>query len=143
MDNLPDDTIGKWTRLGCRIALVGERGTVEFDDQEHLARFLRVTVPELDMIAQRVPGIVIETPENRHGKLTVTMKNWTKYQEDSTQAARAKASRSKRRGEEIRREVPPKPPGPLSLSRVEKSEPSLGDFGAVLDRLGAKVTGQA
>lgn len=36
----------------------------------------------------------------RHGELTVTWRNWVKYQEDTTQARRGKESRSKRRGEE-------------------------------------------
>ena len=39
-----------------------------------------------------------------HGKITVTWKNWNKYQVDTTQAARGAASRSKKRREENRRD---------------------------------------
>lgn len=51
----------------------------------------------------------------RHGKLVVTWKNWTKYQEDTTQAARGAASRSKKRGEEKRIKPPVVPPSTTSL----------------------------
>jgi hypothetical protein len=65
----------------------------------------------------------------RHGKLTVTWKNWIKYQEDSTQAQRGRASRSKRRGEEKRRESPLVPPrGPeFSLSDEGSDRPENSD----------------
>lgn len=103
MDNRSAEDIGHWTRLGCRIALVGHHGSVTFEGGlEHAARFFGVQVEVVKALLDRLPGVSFEEGKNRHGDLTVTMKNWKKYQEDSTQAQRQKASRSKRRGEEIR-----------------------------------------
>jgi hypothetical protein len=110
MDNLSDELIGQWTRLGCRIAAVGTNGTVTFDTWDHLARFLRVTVDRAHGVFIALPSIEIVESKNRDGRVSVTMKNWHKYQEDSTAASRMRALRSKKRGEEKRREVPLTPP---------------------------------
>ena len=104
MDNLSAEAIGHWVRLGARIALVGTRGTVQFDDLGHAARFLRVPQDDIKMVLTLLPGVQFEEGKYRHGDFCVTMNNWKKYQVDSTQAERAKTSRSKRRGEEKRKD---------------------------------------
>jgi hypothetical protein len=109
MDHLSDDIIGKWTRLGCRAALVGTDGAVDFDSREHLAAFFKIVPEALDSVLNKLPHVVIEERENRHGGLTVTFSKWTHYQLDSTRAERARASRSKRRGDKRRKESPPTP----------------------------------
>jgi uncharacterized phage protein (TIGR02220 family) len=175
MDYLSDDLVGKWTRLGCRTALVGNRGSVTFDSWEHLAHFLRVpSRKEAAEVLRVLPGVVVSDAPirwphgadkppvcdgvawaqgagltdhkvrgwggyeewcSRHGAITVTFRNWTHYQEDSTRAERARASRSKRRGEEIRgdqnRTDPPvAPPGgqaraPVALAPAPTPEPVM------------------
>jgi hypothetical protein len=149
MDHLPHDAIGRWVRLGCRIALVGTDGTCRFEGWDHLARFLGVPadVPPddvrgaVDRLVDNLPNIHVYEDDTRndtqndkvHGgrygtfpvTVCVTMDNWRKYQEDSTVAARMKklrALRAKKRREEMRGEVPPKPPRPSSLLRA-KPEP--------------------
>lgn len=104
LDHESNDVIGAWTRLGCRTALVGTSGAVTFTGWDHLARFWNVTVERAKELAHALPSVLIEEGKTRHDALSVTFKNWKKYQEDSTQAERQKASRSKRRGEEIRRD---------------------------------------
>lgn len=96
MDAMPAADVGHWVRLGCRIALVGTRGSVVFDSWSHVATFFRVTVPRSHDLLQRLPGVVVDD----NGKVTVTMLNWKRYQEDSTAAERMKRLRSKKRGEE-------------------------------------------
>jgi hypothetical protein len=54
----------------------------------------------------------------RHGDFVVTFANWSKYQEDTTARERAKALRSKKRGEEKRgEENPPNPPKGKTVTR--------------------------
>jgi hypothetical protein len=134
MDAQANDVIGAWTRLGCRAALVGASGVVEFDSWAHLARFLNVPDDGAQELMARMRNVSVDEAKTRHGKLTVTFKNWTKYQEDSTQAERARASRAKKRGEEIRREVLPNPettganprPDGLSAPKGKKAAPQNG-----------------
>lgn len=96
MENMPAADVGHWVRLGCRIAMVGSRGSVVFESWKHAARAFHVTVPEMHNVFLRLPNVVLSD----NGKLTVTMRNWTKYQEDSTQSERQRRSRSKKRREE-------------------------------------------
>src|SRR5215471_3998469 len=92
MDNLPNDVVGAWTRLGCRAAMVGTRGTVTFDGWDHVARFLNTTVDDALRIAGILtPSVVFmcnggspphganEEGKPVYGTLTVTFRNWSKY----------------------------------------------------------------
>ena len=115
MDNLPDEVIGRWTRLGCRIALVGNKGTVLFDGPEHAARFFRVPVSGLKVSLETLPNVTFEEGQKRDGKFAVSMNKWHKYQEDSTRAERQKTWRAKRREEEKRKDE----------KRREKKDPPL------------------
>lgn len=130
MDNVSDHLVGKWTRLGCRTALVGNAGTVLFDDWEHVARFLKVTVEDAKSCLQSLPSVSFEEGENRHGKVAVTFKKWVHYQEDSTRNQRARASRAKRRGEKTREEekrstpLTPQDAQPTPIPKIEPPPPT-------------------
>jgi hypothetical protein len=81
----------------------------------------------------------------RHGSIVVTWKNWKKYQEDTTQAQRGYASRSKKRREENKKRSTPKPPGDFNLPTTDNPPPEPGPearaFVADLtDRLAARFT---
>lgn len=151
LQSLPPAQRWAWAAFGAYTKLHGTHGTVTVSPTNAvLAAQMGVTVTDLISTLHALPHLRVTECENRHGEFAVTVSvtwdNWAKYQEDSTQAERqkrARASRSKKRGEEIRREVPPKPPGPMSLSRVETAEPGKGDYGAVVERLAAKVKEQA
>jgi hypothetical protein len=117
MDTLSNELVGVWVRLGCRAALVGTRGVVRFESWDHVGRYLGVEVDRARALVSLLPNVTVsgdgDTLSTRHGgspphsaneegktvygAITVTFRNWTKYQEDSTQAERQKASRSKRR----------------------------------------------
>ena len=106
------EDIGRWALLGAATALDGDRGQLEVPGQgKELCRLLRVDdIDAARHALKRLHSVQFEEGQNRHGDFFVTWNNWNKYQEDSTQAARQKTSRSKRRGEEKRREDPPVAP---------------------------------
>jgi hypothetical protein len=76
---------------------------VTFIDWDHLARFWNVTVDRAHALAHALPSVSIF----EDGELTVTFQNWSKYQQDSTGAARMRALRAKKRREEKRVTTPP------------------------------------
>src|SRR5262245_51233004 len=96
--------IGRWARLGALATAVGERGILDFtQDGNALLATLKVGDLEAAKCALlRLPGVHFEEGKNRYGGITVTFKNWRKYQLDSTVAFRMKTLRAKRRGEERR-----------------------------------------
>jgi len=68
---------------------------------------------------------------SRNGEFIVTIKNWRKYQEDATAAARGRALRSKRRGEEMRSRgdtTPPLPPAPRGAAGRSQCQPEPEAF---------------
>ena len=104
-----------WAAFGAYTKLHGTRGTVTVSlTNKALAAEMGVTVEDLVPALKRLPHMRVSEAVGDHGKVTVTWDNWTKYQEDSTQVERKRRSRSKKRGEEKRREVPLKPPRGLS-----------------------------
>lgn len=115
MDNIPDELIGKWTRLGCRTALIGNAGVVFFDSWKHVAEFLKVPVSRAKSTLKRLPSVVFEEGEKCNGKVTVTFRKWRFYQEDRTSADRVRLLRSKRRGEENRSDKSKSTPLPPSF----------------------------
>lgn len=108
MDHVAPEIVGHWTRLGCRIALVGTSGTVIFEyGYPHIARFLNLldnSEIHVREVLNALPGVTFEESKTRYGEIAVTMTNWVRYQVDSTYAERQKKSRSKRREEEKRKE---------------------------------------
>lgn len=90
-----------WAVLGAYTKAHGDNGRVTVSET-NMVLAAEMGLPCCDMIPviKTMPHIIVEECKNRHGEFTVTWQNWVKYQEDSTQAERARASRSKRRGEE-------------------------------------------
>ena len=103
---LPGRLRWAWAALGCHTKVHGTRGRVTIHpDNAALAAQMDVPLADLKVVISGLPNVSIEEGKNRHGSFIVTWKNWTKYQVDSTQAQRAKTSRSKRRREERRRDL--------------------------------------
>lgn len=123
---LPLEAIGRWVLLGAYVAENGSHGTLLApSDSTRLLQVLRVgSMEEAKKAVSGLPNVRFTPPQsvqfeegqNHHGELTVTFNKWRKYQEDSTQAERQKASRAKRRGEEKRGE-PPNPPVMKAVTR--------------------------
>lgn len=121
--NLALEDRGRWIGLGALTALVGDQGVLTISaPARRLCQVLEVTdLDEAIMTLRRLPNIMIEEGQIRHGTSAVTLlirwKNWVKYQEDSTQAQRQQKVRFRHgaRGEERRREEKRTPPTPPSL----------------------------
>lgn len=121
-----------WAVLGCHTKVHGTRGQVRVAlANAVLAAQMGVTLAALIDTIRVLPHVHVEegTPDNGH--VTVTWQNWSKYQEDSTVAARVARLRSKRRGEKkrteqrlppsvLRTESPPSADWPESLREVRE-----------------------
>ena len=112
-----------WVAFGAYTKLHGTSGEVKVSATNGaLAAEMGVTVRELLPCIKRLPHMTVETCENSNGSQGVTVfvswHNWHKYQvDDSSQRVakyRARVTPKKRR-EEKRREVPPKPPGDFAM----------------------------
>jgi hypothetical protein len=125
-----------WAALGAHTKVHGTKGRVVINESNIvLAAQMGVPTEDLRATIEGLPHVTVrcvncvtnpcahcvnEESKNRHGEFTVTWHNWTYYQEDSTQAERQRASRSKRRGEENKkREV-------NSSARTGADEPANG-----------------
>lgn len=94
-----------WAALGCHTKVHGTRGKVVITRANAvLACAMGVPLPDLIAVIQTLPHVHIEEGSFDNGHVTVTWKNWSKYQEDSTVAQRVASLRSKRREEEKREE---------------------------------------
>jgi len=126
----------RWAALGAHIKVHGTKGRLEIHPENQSLAFI-LECPKQDVISviKRLPNVLVEECENSHGKLSVTYLNWIRYQEDSTQAARQRASRSKRRGEETekdkkkeKRNIPPSGDGVdlanLLTRRIKENNPA-------------------
>jgi hypothetical protein len=100
------EDVGRWTRLGAMTALAGRGGRlVVTPPAKRLLQVLEVdTVAVAKVVISRLPNVLIEEGKSDNGSFTVTWKNWTKYQADSTVYARVKRLRYKRREEKKREE---------------------------------------
>ena len=105
-EDLSDDLIGKWTRLGARIALIGKAGVMRFKSIQKLMKFLKVDSENKTIkIINELPNVSLKGKNNvkidgvlgkkggqklpqksEYGEITVTFDNWKKYQEDTTAA---------------------------------------------------------
>ena len=110
LENLTLENFGRWCRFGAFLKAHGTRGTIKIKPPgKALCNLFRV--PKFDDIL--VIFRLFPNTEIRYGKDTVTVevtwRNWLKYQEDTTAASRnkkARALRSKKRGEEKRIKPP-------------------------------------
>ena len=86
--SLPLDTLGRWTLLGALMVTHGENGKliIEKDVLKHLLR----STNDNGLV---FPNVVVEEIPNDNSKVTVIMKNWLKYQLDSTGYERLKRYR--------------------------------------------------
>jgi hypothetical protein len=116
------EDVGRWALLGAYMAMHGTHGTLTVPGEGRtFCSVLRVTDLKAARAAlERLPNVTVdvranvhetsaetarnEEGQNRYGEFTVTLRNWRTYQDDSTARERMKTLRSKRRGEERRRD---------------------------------------
>ena len=138
LQSLPPADRWAWAALGAHVKQSGTRGTVVISLlNAALAGALGVPLDQLEAVIRRLPHVTVNggsvVNERRfsgrpsdNGTLTVTFKNWPKYQEDSTVAERVRRLRSKKRGEE-KRELPTAgtPLPPVDNSPTPPARPTL------------------
>ena len=83
----------RWARLALLVKRHGDGGRAVFEHPwRPLSRVLRTRAVEhcIMSILRSLPGVLAEMPETPKGTITVTFKNWRKYQESpSAQRTRA------------------------------------------------------
>ena len=104
--NLSMESIGRWTLLGAFICQHGTNGKILIKPPSTflLSLFQVGTLDQLKMVFNVLPNVHLDPPINDNGDFFVTIKNWRKYQVDSTIAERVNSLRRKKRGEEKRKE---------------------------------------
>jgi hypothetical protein len=99
--NMTCEMVGRWTRLMAHVASSGERGKLKINAQAKRFFFdLETTWEEVRNVLKALPNVQISDLNNDYGEFIVTLKNWHKYQVDSTVGERVRRLRSKKRGEE-------------------------------------------
>ena len=100
----PLDNIGRWVLLGALISLHGNNGRLEIEEEafKKVLRLEMITHDDNGMITFGVKNIVIWRDKNDNGKLIVIMKNWLKYQKDSTGYERLKRFRESHKDNGVR-----------------------------------------
>jgi hypothetical protein len=91
--DLPLEQIGRWTLLGALISLHGENGQIKLTESS-LKNILRInngTITETSLSS--LPNLMMMRDDDDNGKFSVIMKNWGKYQLDSTGYERLKKFR--------------------------------------------------
>jgi uncharacterized phage protein (TIGR02220 family) len=127
LQNLAPALRWAWVAFGAHTKLHGTRGHILVSPSNAvLAAEMGVPVDALKPTIAVLPHVQIEEGTNRHGSFTVTWNNWTKYQEDSTQAERQRASRAKRRREENKNKTRTEEKNPTTLSGSPPDAGSLG-----------------
>lgn len=128
LSNLSLEDFARWAILGTYIKAHGTAGALRLTAPARaLSGLLQVgDFMALQEVFHRLPNVVVEKENftvSSETILTVSFRNWAKYQGDfSTPRVRKmrEMKRSKRRGEEKRQEetrIPPYPPGDLSPNR--------------------------
>ena len=108
IQTLPPSLRWAWAAFGAYTKLHGSKGEVSVSATNRaLAAELGVTVEELIPTLKLLPNVCVIESENSHDRVSVTWKNWVRYQEDTTQAERQRTSRAKKRGDENKKRVPP------------------------------------
>ena len=116
LDNLDLADFGRWAKLGAFVKRQGTAGTVLVTPPARaLCAILQLpSYTALLELVTRLPHMHIEERQNCNGQgvtgLAVTFQNWRKYQGDFSGPRVAKfreMKRSKRRGEENKKRVPP------------------------------------
>jgi hypothetical protein len=102
--NMSLENIGRWTLLGAMICQQGDNGKLQVLPPSKLLA-LRFGVDDFDalkMALKVLPNVHLIDCHPANDGFIVTLKNWYKYQVDSTSGERVKRIRYKRRGEEKR-----------------------------------------
>jgi hypothetical protein len=102
--NLRMEDIGRWTILGALMCQYGTNGKLLIKPPSKLILnlFHVDTISDLQMVLKVLPNVHFDPPINDNGDFVVTIKNWRKYQVDSTVAQRVSSLRRKKRQEETR-----------------------------------------
>jgi uncharacterized phage protein (TIGR02220 family) len=112
LDNLELCDFARWAKLGALIKRQGNSGEIHLQPPAR-ALCAMFQVPDYDTLLScftRLPNVIVrraESPVSLETNVAVTFRNWVKYQGDySTARVRQfrEMKRSKRRGEETRRE---------------------------------------
>lgn len=136
--NIRLEDMGRWVLLGALICQQGENGklTIYPPASIILAMFRVATIDDLKVALLRLPNVQIQGPFGDNGSFIVLMRNWYKYQVDSTHTQRQKRARYKKRGEEKRSYTSTSTPPPASRfgaspprsrsETAERPEPPIG-----------------
>jgi len=95
--------IMRFAMLGAFTALHGSKGKVAIMPDTLFKITRAQSIGDL-RTTLTLKNVSFEEGKNRYGKINVTWRKWNKYQRDSTAAERNRTLRSKKRGEERRRE---------------------------------------
>jgi len=91
-DDIPNQAIGAWVRLGALIAQHGENGLITVSKQQLLKR-TNLTESELNNITPSLSQINVEIKNSDNGTCFVSFKQWAKYQTDWNSYERLKKFR--------------------------------------------------
>jgi hypothetical protein len=157
LDSLDIADFGRWCKLGAQTKRHGTKGslTIVPPARTLCAQFQVSHFDALIDAIKRLPNITFEEGKNDNDKFIVIIKNWSKYQKDSTRYERVKKWRSKqndnalrgeeKRREEKRRDIPPISPkvGDSSFEEFWKIYPrKIGKKAAFKAWKKANINGQ-
>lgn len=132
--NLTLQQVGRWTRLMAYVVSGGERGKLKVigPAKGFLLALDFESMAEARTVLKVLPNVQIQYPLNDtlddYGSFIVIIKNWFKYQVDTTAYERVKRSRYKKRGEEKRSITSPSTP---SASRLSADAAPLAENGGM------------
>ena len=122
--NMSLQDVGRWTRLGALTVSQGDHGKLVLIPPAKTFSLLMdcANLEDAIMSIKVLPNVQIERGDNDNRTITVIIKNWFKYQMDSTGYERLKRSRYKRRLREDKdkeKNISPKSPSFLKPTALE------------------------
>jgi len=91
-DDISNQSIGAWVRLGALIAQHGENGMITISKQQLLKR-ANLNESDLNLIIPSLSNINVDIQTSDNGTCFVSFKQWAKYQTDWNSYARLKKFR--------------------------------------------------
>jgi len=91
-DDLPNDVIGVWVRLGALVAKHGEKGKITVTNTQFEKR-INYPINDIEKLNLRLTQINVAIQTHDNGTTSVIFTNWLKYQVDSTGYERLKRFR--------------------------------------------------
>ena len=142
LGSLSNENFGRWCKIGLYIKKHGTDGTVVIPKPAIplQTRFKVDTLDDVLCVLEEMPNITVSLETN----LTVTMKNWRKFQGDFSshrvrrfrgQMKRLKRRREERRREETRRDENINPPTPKEIDKIEIPKDLAGSEKEIRDWL--------